>query len=121
MNLNKIRPKNETGDSLLSITKNCETLIEQTKTKPQETLESKITKPRKTFSLEPSFILGLDSNWMVGLTSLDVYNSICNINTTNNKFELYADELSIEQLKDELDETLSISDITPYHPQHEKR
>ena len=30
MNLNMIRPKNETEDLLLSITKNCETLIEQT-------------------------------------------------------------------------------------------
>ena len=33
-----IRPKNQTEDLLLSITKNCETLIEQTHTKPQETL-----------------------------------------------------------------------------------
>ena len=37
MNLNMIRPKNETEDFLLSITKFCETLIEQTHTKPQET------------------------------------------------------------------------------------
>ena len=46
MNLNMIRPKNETEDLLLSITKNCETLIEQTHTKPQETLEFKMIKPR---------------------------------------------------------------------------
>ena len=48
MNLNTIRPKNETGDFLLSITKNCETLIEQTHRKAEETLEFKITKPRET-------------------------------------------------------------------------
>ena len=30
MNLNMIQPKNETEDLLLSITNNCETLIEQT-------------------------------------------------------------------------------------------
>ena len=29
MNINMIRPKNETEDLLLTITKNCETLIEQ--------------------------------------------------------------------------------------------
>ena len=29
MNLNMIRPKNDTEDLLLSITKNCETLIEK--------------------------------------------------------------------------------------------
>ena len=51
-------------------------------------------------------------------------NSSFNINTTNNKFEIYADnfdEFSFEELKDELDEILSISDTTPYHLQHEKR
>ena len=37
MNLNKIRPKNETEDLLLSINKNCETLIEQTQRKVEET------------------------------------------------------------------------------------
>ena len=45
------RPKNETEDLLLSITKKCERLIKQTHTKPQETLEYKLTKPRETFSL----------------------------------------------------------------------
>ena len=34
-----IKPKNETEDLLLSITKNCETLIEQTHIKFEETLE----------------------------------------------------------------------------------
>ena len=54
MNLNMIRPKNEIEDSLLSITKNCETIIEQTKSRPQETLEFKLNKPRKTFHFKPS-------------------------------------------------------------------
>ena len=33
------RPKNETQDLLLSLTRNCGTLIKQTHTKPQETVE----------------------------------------------------------------------------------
>ena len=37
-----IRTKNQTEDILLSITKNCETLIEQTDRKPEETLEFKM-------------------------------------------------------------------------------
>ena len=49
-----IRPKNETENLLLSITKNCETLIEQTHTKSQETLEFKMIKPRETFHFKPS-------------------------------------------------------------------
>ena len=36
MNLNLRRPKNETEDLLLSITKNCETLVEQTHTRPKK-------------------------------------------------------------------------------------
>ena len=43
-------------------------------------------------------------------------------NRKKNKFELYTDtfdESSSEELKDELDEILSFSDITPQHLQHE--
>ena len=54
------RPKNET-DLLLSITKNGETLFEQTHTKPQETLDFKLTQPRETFSFRPSINVGVDS------------------------------------------------------------
>ena len=45
MNLNIIRPKNETEKLLLPITKNCETLIGQTHRKPEETLEFKHVGP----------------------------------------------------------------------------
>ena len=43
MNLDMIRPKNETKKLLPSITENCETLIEQDHTKPEEKLENKLT------------------------------------------------------------------------------
>ena len=121
MSLDMIRPRNET-DLLLSITKNYQTHIHQTHTKPQETLEFKLIKPRKTFSSELSINLGLDSKWMVGLTSLEVYISIFNITEENNKFKLYTDnfdEFSFAELQDELEEILSIPDITPTHLQHE--
>ena len=49
-----IRVKNETEDLLLSITKNCETLIEQTHRKAEETLEFKMTKSREIFHFTPS-------------------------------------------------------------------
>ena len=49
MNLNIIRPKNQTEDLLLSITKNCETLIQQTLRKPEETLEFKMINSREIF------------------------------------------------------------------------
>ena len=48
-----IRPKNETEDLLLSITKNCEMLTEQTHRKAEETLEFKMIKSRETFHFKP--------------------------------------------------------------------
>ena len=115
-----IRPKNETEDLLLSITKNCETLIEQTHTRSQETLEFKLIKTRKTFHLKPP--IQNKGDWMLGLTSLEVYNSIFNITEEHKKFELYTDtfdEFSFEELKNELEELLNISVNTPYPLQHE--
>ena len=115
-----IRPKNETEDLLLSITKNCETLLEQTHTKPQETLEFKMIKPRETFHFKtPAQVEG---DWMIGLTDLEVYNSILNITKENNKFELYRDssnKFGFIELKDELEEILNIPHITDYHLEDE--
>ena len=54
MNLNMIKPKNDTEDLLLSITKNCQTLIEQTYRKAEETLEFKMTESKQTFHFKPT-------------------------------------------------------------------
>ena len=115
-----IQPKNETENLLLSITKNCETLIEQTHRKPEETLEFKMTKPRETFHFNPS--IKTEGDWMLGLIDLEVYNSIFNITKENNKFELYTDtfdEFSFEELKDEIEEILNIPEITDNHLEDE--
>ena len=120
MTFKMIRPKNETEDLLLSITKNCETLIQQTQRKAGETLEYKLTKPRETFHFNPP--ISIQGSWMLGLTSLEIYYSIFNI-TENNKFELYTDtidEFFFIELRDAFEEILNISDIAPYHQQHEK-
>ena len=60
-----IRPKTQTEDLLLSITKNCETLIEQTHTKLQEALEFKKIKPGETFFFKPP--IQVKGDWMIGL------------------------------------------------------
>ena len=52
MNLNMTRRKNETEDLILSVTKNCKTLIEQTHRKAEETLEFKMTKPNRNISFQ---------------------------------------------------------------------
>ena len=99
-----IRVKNETKNSLLSLSKNSETPIKQTHRKAVETLEFKMTKPKEAFHFNPSIQID-DGSWMVGLISLKLYNSIFNIAEQNNKFEQYTenfDELSFEVFKDEL-------------------
>ena len=111
-----IRPKNETEDLLLSITKNCQTLIEQTHRKAEETLEFKMIKPNETFHFRTP--IQIKGDWMIGLTNLEVYNSIFNITEENNKFDIYraqGDKFGFLQLKDELEEILNISHITDDH------
>ena len=60
---------------------------------------------------------------MIGLPSLEIYNSFFNITEENNRFGLYTDNLdkfSSEELKDELEEILSLSVITSKHLNNEK-
>ena len=111
-----IRPKNQTEDLLLSITKNCETLIDQTHRKAEETLEFKMIKPRETFHFKPP--IQVKGDWMVGLVDLEVYNSNFNITKENNNFKLYKfpDEknggISYIKVRDEIERDLGIPDIT---------
>ena len=63
-----IQPKNKTEDLLLSIVKNCETLFQQTHTKAEESLESKMIKHRETFHLKPP--IQIKGDWTLGLTDL---------------------------------------------------
>ena len=116
MNLKVIQPKNQTEDFLLSITKNCETLFNQTHRKAEETLEFKKIKPRETFHFNPP--IQSKENWMLGLIDLEVYNSFFNLTEENNKFELnkFPDEkaggISYTKVADEIERDLDISDIT---------
>ena len=116
MNLKMIRPKNETEDSLLSLTKNCETLIEQTHRKTEETLEFKMIKPKETFHFKPP--IQVKGDWMIGLRDVEVYNSIFNITEENNKLQLYkypdekAGGVTYEKVRDEIERDLHLSDIT---------
>ena len=110
------RPKTQTENLLLSITKNCETLIEQTHRKAEETLEFKMNKSRETFHFSPP--IQVKGDWMIGLVDLEVYNSIFNITEEINKFDLYKfpDEKTggdtYEKVRDEIERDLNIEDIT---------
>ena len=49
--------ENETEKLLITITGICATLVEQTHTKPQGTMEFQLTQPNETFSFTPPIIL----------------------------------------------------------------
>ena len=67
MKLNFKRPKNETVNFLLSITKNCGTLIKQTQRKAEETFKFRMIKRRETFHFKPP--VQINGDWKIGLTS----------------------------------------------------
>ena len=73
-------------------------------------------RPRETFHFNPP--VEVKEDWMIGLTDLDVYNSIFNITEENNKIEIYnlpdekAGGISYTKVRDEIERGLDISDIT---------
>ena len=76
------------NELLLLIKKHTDTLIEQTKTKPQETLEFKINKQRQTFSFSPPINLIDEDKWLLAVSSFECTNSVFNITDDNISFSI---------------------------------
>ena len=95
------------NELLLLIKKHTDTLIEQTKTKPQETLEFKVNKQRQTFSFNPPINLVEEGKWLLAVSSFECINSVFNITNGNNSFSIIipghyqneSDEKTINDLK----------------------
>ena len=76
------------NELLLLIKKPTDTLIEQTKTKPQETLEFKLNKQMQTFSFNPPINLVEEGKWLMAVSSLECTNSVFYITNENNSFAI---------------------------------
>ena len=76
------------NELLLLIKKHTDTLIEQTKTKPQETLEFKMNKQTQTFSFNPPINLVEEGKWLLAVSPFECTNSVFNINNENNSFSI---------------------------------
>ena len=76
------------NELLLLIKKHTDTLIENTRTCPQETLEFKMNKQMQTFSFNPPINLLEEGKWLIGVTSLECTNSVFNITNENNSFSI---------------------------------
>ena len=71
---------------LLSIAKSNQEIVENTHSNPQETLEIKMTEQKESFSFDVP--LQLNEKWMMGVTSLEVYNTVYTITEKNNKLQI---------------------------------
>ena len=60
---------------LLLIKKHTDTLIEQTKTKPQETSKFKMVQSKQTFSFNPPINLVEEDKWLAAVSLFDCTNS----------------------------------------------
>ena len=76
------------NELLLLNKKHTDTLIEQTKTKPQETLEFKMNKQRQKFSFNPPINLVEEDKWLLAVSSFECTNSVFNITVENNSFSI---------------------------------
>ena len=63
-----------------------DTLIAQTKTKPEETLETKLKKQMEVFSFSPLINLFERGKWLLAVTSFQTTNSVFNVTRKNNSF-----------------------------------
>ena len=100
------------NELLLLIKKHTDTLIQQTKTKPQQTLEFKMNKQRQTFSFNPPINLVEEGKWFMAVSLFDCTNSVYNITNENNSFSIiipghYETEYA-EKTIDELNKLLEL-------------
>ena len=63
-------------------------MTEQTKTKPQETLEMRMNKQMQTFSSSPPNNLIEEGKWLLGVSSFECTNSVSNITNENISFSI---------------------------------
>ena len=100
------------NELLLLIKKHTDTLIEQTKTKPQETLEFKMNKQMQTFSFNPPINLVEEGKWLMAVSLFDCTNSVYNITNENNSFSIiipgHYETESAQKTIDELNNLLEL-------------
>ena len=100
------------NELLLLIKKHTDTLIEQTKTKPQGTLDFKMTKQMQSFSFNPPINLIEEGKWLLAVSSFESTNSVFNITNENNSFSIiipgHYQNKSDEETIDELNRLLEL-------------
>ena len=113
------------NDLLLLIKKHTDTLIENTKTKPQETLEFKMNKQMQTFSFNPPINLVEEGKWLLAVSSFECASSVFNITNKNNSFSInkpgHYQNKSDEKTIDELNKLLELRSLELHVEEVRKR
>ena len=117
-----------TSELLLLIKKHTDTLIDQTRTKPQENLEFKMNMQMETFSFNPAINLSEEGKWLLAVTSFEATNSVFDITNENNRFSItipgHWNSEDGEELINKLNEILELrseNDIELHIKEVEKR
>ena len=116
------------NELLLLIKKHTATLILQTNTKPQLTLEFRMNKQMQTFSFNAPINLLEGGKWLLAVTSFECTNSVFIITHENNSFSIsipgHWNSEDGEELIDELNKLLELrseNDIELHVKEVEKR
>ena len=113
------------NELLLLIKKPTDTLIEQTKTKPQETLEFKMNKQKQTFSFNPPINLLEEGKWLMAVSLFDCTHSVFNITNGNNSFSIiipgHYQNKSDEKTIDDLNKLLELKSLELHVEEVRKR
>ena len=103
------------NELLLLIKKHTDTLIQQTKTRPQETLEFKMNKQMQRFSFNPPINLVEEDKWLLAVSSFECTNSVFNITNENNSFSIiipgHYQNKSDEKIIDDLNKLLELRSL----------
>ena len=90
-------------------------MIEQTKTKPQETLEFKMNKQMQTFSFNPPINLFEEDMLLLAVSSFECANCVFNITNENNSFSIiipgHYETKSAEKTIDKLNRLLELKSL----------
>ena len=113
------------NELLLLIKKHTDTLIENTKTRAQETLEFKMYKQMQTFSFNPPINLIEEGKWLIAVSSFECTNSVFNITDDNNSFSIiipghYETEFA-EKIIDDLNKLLELKSLELHVEEVRKR
>ena len=98
MDLNNLTTNDQKELLLLHILKSNLEIVENTHSKAQETLEFKMNTPTKDFQFDEPLLLS--GNYMMGVTNLEVYNTVYNIDHHNNRFTILINELQRSKRSD---------------------